>query len=132
MASATSATSRGHASSPHRSEARRNALSDRWCAHETVVRHQEEKMLKPHTSLLAIFCSVALVVYAGRSSQADPQLVTESYMIRSRDPGIHLYVRNKRPEGMTHFSGETTLLYVHGTSQAASSTFDLPLDGVSW
>src|SRR5207245_4661577 len=66
------------------------------------------------------------------SSQAEPNLVTESYMIQSRDPGIQLYVRNKRPKGMTQFSGEKTLLYVHGTTQAARSTFDLPLDGLSW
>ena len=89
-------------------------------------------MIKPHTSLLAIFCFVALVGCAGMSSQAEPKLVTESYMIQSRDPGIQLYVRNKRPDGMTQFSGEKTLLYVHGTTQAASSTFDLPLDGLSW
>src|SRR5262245_2438683 len=89
MASATSATSRGHASSPHHAAERRNALSDRWCSHETVVRQQEEKMLKPHTRLLAILCCVALVGYAGMASPAEPQLVTESYMIPSRDPGIH-------------------------------------------
>ena len=89
-------------------------------------------MIKPHTSLLAIFCFVALVGCAGMSSQAEPKLVTESYMIQSRDPGIQLYVRNKRPDGMTQFSGEKTLLYVHGTTQAASTTFDLPLDGLSW
>ena len=89
-------------------------------------------MMKPHTSLLAIFCFVPLIGYAGTSSQAEPNLVTESYMIQSHDPGIQLYVRNKRPEGMPQFSGEKTLLYVHGTTQAASSTFDLPLDGLSW
>jgi pimeloyl-ACP methyl ester carboxylesterase len=65
-------------------------------------------------------------------SQAELKLVTDSYMIPSRDPGIQLHVRNKRPEGMIQFSPEKTLLYVHGTSQAASSTFDLPLDGLSW
>jgi hypothetical protein len=54
-------------------------------------------MIKPHTSLLAIFCFVALVGYAGMSSPAEPKLVTESYMIQSRDPGIQLYVRNKAP-----------------------------------
>ncbi|MGE3537544.1 MAG: alpha/beta hydrolase [Candidatus Tectimicrobiota bacterium] len=89
-------------------------------------------MMQPHTSLLATFCFVALVGYAGMSSHAEPQLVTESYMIQSRDPGIQLYVRNKRPDGMTQFSGEKTLLYVHGSTQAASSAFDLPLDGFSW
>jgi pimeloyl-ACP methyl ester carboxylesterase len=66
------------------------------------------------------------------TSQAELKLVTESYMIQSHDPGIQLYVRNKRPEDMAQFSGEKTLLYVHGTTQAASSTFDLPLDGFSW
>src|SRR5947207_13253014 len=81
-----------------------------------VRQQQEEEMIKPHTSLLAIFCFVALVGYAEMSSQAEPELVTESYMIQSRDPGIQLYVRNKRPDGMTQFSGEKTLLYVHGTS----------------
>ena len=89
-------------------------------------------VIKPHTSLLAIFCFVILTGCAGMRSQAEPKLVAESYMIQSRDPGIQLYVRNKRPDGMTQFSGEKTLLYVHGTSQAASSTFDLPLDGFSW
>ena len=66
------------------------------------------------------------------TSQAEFKVVTESYMIQSHDPGIQLYVRNKRPEGTAQFSGQKTLLYVHGTTQAASSTFDLPLDGFSW
>src|SRR4030095_16313507 len=96
------------------------------------VRQQEEKVMKPHKSLLAIVCFVVVTGGAGMPSQAEPQLATESYMIQSRDPGIQLYVRNKRPEGMAQFSPERTLLYVHGTTQAASSTFDLPLDGLSW
>jgi pimeloyl-ACP methyl ester carboxylesterase len=89
-------------------------------------------MIKLHTSLLAISCFVALASGAEMRSQAEPKLTTESYMIPSRDSGIQLHVRNKRPEGMIQFSPENTLLYVHGTSQAASSTFDLPLDGLSW
>jgi pimeloyl-ACP methyl ester carboxylesterase len=93
---------------------------------------QEEKVIKPHTNLLAISCFVALASGAGMQSQAEPKLATESYMIPSRDSGIQLHVRNKRPEGMIQFSPEKTLLYVHGTTQAASSTFDLPLDGLSW
>jgi pimeloyl-ACP methyl ester carboxylesterase len=60
------------------------------------------------------------------------KLVAESYHVPARDPGIQLFVRNKRPAEMTQFSAEKTLLYVHGTSQAASSTFDLALDGISW
>jgi pimeloyl-ACP methyl ester carboxylesterase len=64
--------------------------------------------------------------------QAEPKLVAESYMIDSGDPGIRLFIRNKHPAGMTQFRGERTLLYVHGATQAASSTFDLELDGLSW
>jgi len=60
------------------------------------------------------------------------KLVAESYDVPARDPGIQLRVRNKRPAGLTQFSAEKTLLYVHGASQAASSTFDLALDGISW
>jgi pimeloyl-ACP methyl ester carboxylesterase len=90
-------------------------------------------MIRLGTILLVILCIVTLVGCAGMSSRrGELDLVTESYMIQSRDPGIQLYVRNKRPQSMTQFSGERTLLYVHGTSQAASTTFDLPLDGLSW
>ncbi len=89
-------------------------------------------MIHLHTSLLAILCFITTVGCAGISPPEEFKLVTESYMIQSRDPGIQLYVRNKRPESMTQFSGDKTLLYVHGTTQAASTTFDLPLDGLSW
>src|SRR4029453_594403 len=81
---------------------------------------------------VSILSFLALMGRAGMASQAELKLLTESYMIQSHDPDIQLYVRNKRPEGMAQFSGEKTLLYVHGTTQAASSTFDLSLDGFSW
>lgn len=57
-------------------------------------------------------------------------IVAEDFMIPSGDPGIELFIRNKHPEGA--ISPEKILLYVHGTSQAAETTFDLRLDGVSW
>jgi pimeloyl-ACP methyl ester carboxylesterase len=59
-------------------------------------------------------------------------LGTESYLIPSGDPGIELYVRNKHAEGMTAFSAERTILYVHGATSPGEATFDLPVDGVSW
>jgi len=65
---------------------------------------------------------------------ADPaqKLVTEQFMIDAADPGIKLYVRNKRPEDMKQFTSEKTLLFVHGATQPAEATFDLPLEGLSW
>jgi len=58
--------------------------------------------------------------------------VVESYLMPSGDPGIELYVRNKRPRTMTTFRADRILLYVHGSTQASETTFDLALDGMSW
>jgi pimeloyl-ACP methyl ester carboxylesterase len=65
---------------------------------------------------------------------ADPaqKLVTEQFMIDAADPGIKLYIRNKRTEDLKQFTSEKTLLFVHGASQPSEATFDLPLEGLSW
>ena len=87
----------------------------------------------PHWSVsLAVFCLLALSGCAETARHAERELVTESYLIESGDPGIQLFIRNKHTAGMTEFRSERTLLYVHGATQAASSTFDLQLDGLSW
>ena len=77
---------------------------------------------------LAMFASSALSASAfGQSAR-----VAESEaMIKSSDPGIELYVRNKHPEGMTSFSPEKTLLFIHGATYPAETSFDLPIEGVS-
>lgn len=59
-------------------------------------------------------------------------LASEDVLIRSRDPGISLFLRNKRPKEATHFGPERTLLYVHGSTYPAESTFDLSLAELSW
>jgi len=66
------------------------------------------------------------------NARADlPGLVTESYLIPSRDPGIELYMRNKRPAGMTSFPADKILLYVHGATYPSETAFDLPIEGAS-
>ncbi len=66
------------------------------------------------------------------NARADlPGLETESYLIPSRDPGIELYVRNKRPAGMTGFAADRILLYVHGATYPSETAFDLPIEGAS-
>jgi pimeloyl-ACP methyl ester carboxylesterase len=68
-----------------------------------------------------------------RGVAAQPaHLVTESYHVPAGDPGIELYVRNKRPEAMTAFAPDRILLFVHGATYPAESAFDLELDGLSW
>jgi pimeloyl-ACP methyl ester carboxylesterase len=41
-------------------------------------------------------------------------------------------VRNKHPDGLTGFSPERTVLFVHGATYPAETSFDLPLGGASW
>src|ERR1700730_2779419 len=60
-----------------------------------------------------------------------PELVTESTMIPSGDAGIELYMRNKRPAGMTNFPADRILLYVHGATYPSETAFDLPIEGAS-
>jgi pimeloyl-ACP methyl ester carboxylesterase len=60
-----------------------------------------------------------------------PELTVESYLIPSADAGIELYVRNKRPAGMTRFAAGKILLFVHGATYPSESAFDLPIEGVS-
>src|SRR6195952_2169507 len=60
-----------------------------------------------------------------------PELVTENAMIPSGDAGIELYIRNKRPAGMTNFPADRILLYVHGATYPSETAFDLPIEGAS-
>jgi pimeloyl-ACP methyl ester carboxylesterase len=80
--------------------------------------------------LYALFAFVASVGPA--VGQPATTTLVESYLIPSGDPGIQLYVRNKRPGAMTTFRVDRTVLYVHGTTQASETTFDLALGGKSW
>ena len=75
--------------------------------------------------------SPASVSAPAPSAGAD-RLVTEEFMVEAADPGIRLYVRNKRPEGMGRVPPGRILLFIHGSTQPAEATFDLALDGLSW
>jgi pimeloyl-ACP methyl ester carboxylesterase len=77
-----------------------------------------------------LLCSpVAILVASAQSAR----VVMEEYTVAATDdPGIRLYVRNKRPEGMTEFRADRTLLYVHGATYPAHTAFDLQLGGLSW
>jgi pimeloyl-ACP methyl ester carboxylesterase len=59
------------------------------------------------------------------------RLAFEDMMVPS-EPGIEIYVRNKRPADMRAFTPERTLLFVHGSTYPAHTGFDLPLGGQSW
>jgi pimeloyl-ACP methyl ester carboxylesterase len=65
-------------------------------------------------------------------SPGSRSLVTEEFMIPGPDPGVHLYVRNKRPGDLATFNASNVVLFVHGATFPSETSFDLPLDGLSW
>jgi pimeloyl-ACP methyl ester carboxylesterase len=78
---------------------------------------------------LALGLMAAMIATA---ASAQTQLVSEDIFVKSPDPGIEIFVRNKRPANMTSFRPERTLVYVHGATYPASTAFDLKLGGLSW
>ena len=86
-------------------------------------------MLKRLLSL----CGAAMMAVgcAASSGGGSANIVMEEFKVAS-DLGIQIYVRNKRPAGMTDFSPAKTVIYVHGATYPASTAFDLQLDGKSW
>jgi pimeloyl-ACP methyl ester carboxylesterase len=60
------------------------------------------------------------------------KMTMEEFMVPASDPGIDIFVRNKRPAEMNVFRPEQTVLFVHGATYPASAAFDLALDGMSW
>jgi pimeloyl-ACP methyl ester carboxylesterase len=83
------------------------------------------------TLITIVLCCAAVLGDAASCNAAEQKLVTEDFMIASGDPGIELYVRNKHPQHMQKISGGTILLFVHGATYPAESTFDLELSGLS-
>ena len=66
------------------------------------------------------------------SAQKNAQILIEDFMIPSDEPGINLYVRNKRLATTTNFHKDNVLLFVHGATYPSETGFDLRLDGLSW
>src|SRR5216683_5393037 len=75
--------------------------------------------------------AAAAATFAAQASAQSPKIVVEEMMVPS-EPGIEIYVRNKRPADMNSFRPERTLLFVHGATYPAHTAFDLKLDGISW
>jgi len=83
-----------------------------------------------HT-LSIIVGGIAAATFAAAALAQQPPLVSEDMMVPS-DPGIEVFVRNKRPADMTTFRPERTVLFVHGSTFPAHTGFDLKLGGFSW
>ena len=74
---------------------------------------------------------LALLILPGAAFGQSPHLVVEETMVKSSDPGVELYVRNKHADGLSSFSADRTLLFIHGATYPAETSFDLPIEGAS-
>jgi len=66
------------------------------------------------------------------STAPEPRIVMEEMFVQAKDPGIQIYVRNKHLAGTSRFASQKTVLFVHGATYPAETSFDLRLDGLSW
>jgi pimeloyl-ACP methyl ester carboxylesterase len=82
--------------------------------------------------LRALFVAMLALLLAAPTIAQPVKLVSEDYFVPAADPGIQLFVRNKRPTAMTTFKPDRIVLFVHGATYPAETTFDLELDGLSW
>ena len=62
--------------------------------------------------LTLTYAASLLLASSASADEKGLPLVTEQFMIDASDPGIQLYIRNKRPEGLNQFRSEKTLLFV--------------------
>jgi pimeloyl-ACP methyl ester carboxylesterase len=76
--------------------------------------------------------AVAATVVANTATAQTTKIIMEDMMVPAADPGIEIYVRNKRAADMTSFRSDRTVLFVHGSTYPAHTAFDLPLGGMSW
>jgi len=73
----------------------------------------------------------AMLLFSAAASAQPPKIAVEEAMVKSSDPGIEIYVKNKHAEGVSSFSADRTLLFIHGATYPAETSFDLPIEGVS-
>jgi pimeloyl-ACP methyl ester carboxylesterase len=79
-----------------------------------------------------LFGFLVAIAFGAPGIAQTPPIVTEEALVKTGDPGIEIYVRNKRPADMNTFRPERTVLFVHGATYPAETAFDLKLDGLSW
>ena len=80
---------------------------------------------------LALALAASLLAAAPTTARS-AGIALEEAMVPADEPGIRLYLRNKHPEGVDRFGPDRTLLFVHGATYPAETSFDLPLGGRSW
>ena len=66
--------------------------------------------------------AAVIAAFASQAFGQAPNIAVDEFMVQS-EPGIEVYVRNKRPADMTAFRPERTVLFVHGSTYPASTSW---------
>src|SRR5262249_30205290 len=101
-----------------------------WVSQELDPTYKEQDGEDTMTSIYLLVATLAAALTMPAFAQS-PHLVSEDMMVPT-DPGIEVFVRNKRPADMTAFRPERTVLFVHGSPSPSHTGFDLKLGGMSW
>src|SRR5690348_1213557 len=80
--------------------------------------------------MMAAICGVALLAALPTQAQGAKIVNTDSH-IDALDPGIKLFVREKKIEG-TRATDDNTILFVHGATFPSTPDFDLQYKDYSW
>ena len=78
-----------------------------------------------------LLAAAVAAAFATQTCAQAPKVVMEEMTVPS-EPAIEIYVRNKRPADLSAFRPERMVLFVHGATYPAHTSFDLKLDGMSW
>jgi pimeloyl-ACP methyl ester carboxylesterase len=78
------------------------------------------------------FLALACLAFGAEAHAMGAKLAMEEFMVPAADPGISLYVRNKHAQGVSRYSADKIVLFVHGATYPAETAFDLKLNGISW
>jgi pimeloyl-ACP methyl ester carboxylesterase len=81
---------------------------------------------------LRFVAAMLLGLAAALAAAKEPNFISQDQLIPGPDPGVQLHLRNKYLSSGTSHS-DAAVLFVHGATFPASSTFDVALpDGDSW
>ncbi len=76
---------------------------------------------------------IALVLLSGHPMGAvAAPVVTEEFKVSAKLPNTELFLRNKHPAEFYSVKSDKIVLFIHGASYPAHSSFDFPIEGKSW
>jgi pimeloyl-ACP methyl ester carboxylesterase len=81
---------------------------------------------------LGVVLVALMTLMAQARAQDVPEIAVAERMVPAPQNGLEIYVRNKHLTGAAGFDAAHTLVFVHGATYPASTSFDLPLGGRSW